>query len=153
MYALANELLAQVGLPGLQWYPPDGRPSTTVLAVCLLACPGLAWFVGRHRADEAALRPLQVRRASQPRPPKKHGMLLLLPGLGIICGRCALGALGRDTSDGPANSVLVPVGVLLSGVAPPHPASLPWSPILLIAALASRPLTHRHVELEHIRRD
>ncbi|MFG2671464.1 FtsX-like permease family protein [Streptomyces sp. NPDC048445] len=68
VYALANELLAQVGLPGLQWYPPDGRPSTTALAVCLLACPGLAWFVGRHRAREAALRPLQVRRGSQPRP-------------------------------------------------------------------------------------
>lgn len=115
VYALANELLAQVGLPGLQWYPPDGRPSATVLASCLLVCPGLAWFVGRHRARDAALRPLQVRRGSQPRAPKKYGMLLLLPGLGVICGYCTLGALGRDTSDGPANSVLVPAAVLLTG--------------------------------------
>ncbi|MEU6840872.1 FtsX-like permease family protein [Streptomyces sp. NPDC046716] len=115
VYALANEVFAQIGLPGLQWYPPDGRPSGTVLAVCLLACPGLAWFVGRHRAREAALRPLRVRRGVQPRPPKKYGMLLLLPGLGVICGYCVLGILGRDPSDGPAGAVLVPVGVLLTG--------------------------------------
>lgn len=115
VYAVANEVLARVGLPGLQWYPPDGRLSATVLAVCLLACPGLAWFVGRHRAREAALCPLRVRRGAQPRPPRKYGMLLLLPGLGVICGYCALGVLGRDPSDGPANAVLVPVGVLLTG--------------------------------------
>lgn len=114
-YALANEVLAHVGLPGLQWYPPDGRPSAAVLAVCLLACPGLAWSVGRHRAREAALRPLQVRRGAQPRAPKKYGLLLLLPGLGVICGYCVLGVLGRDPSGGPANAVLVPVGVLLTG--------------------------------------
>ncbi|WP_237551501.1 MULTISPECIES: FtsX-like permease family protein [unclassified Streptomyces] len=115
VYALANELLAQVGLPGLQWYPPDGRPSVSTLTVCLVVCPGMAWFVGRHRAREAALSPLRVRRGVQPGPPKKYGMLLLLPGLGVICGYCALGALGRDPSDGPAGAVLVPVGVLLTG--------------------------------------
>ncbi|MFK0101043.1 ABC transporter permease [Streptomyces sp. NPDC091040] len=115
VYALANEGLAEVGLPGLQWYPPDGRPTTTVLAVCLIGCPALAWFVGRHRAREAALRPLQVRRGARPRPPKKYGLLLLLPGLGVICGYCVLGVLGRDPSEGPANSVFVPVGVLLTG--------------------------------------
>ncbi|MEU2024210.1 FtsX-like permease family protein [Streptomyces sp. NPDC016469] len=114
-YALANELLASVGLPGLQWYPPDGRPTTTVLAVCLIGCPGLAWFVGRHRARQAALRPLQVRRGARPRPPKKYGLLLLLPGLGVVCGYCALGLLGHDPSEGPANAVFVPVGVLLTG--------------------------------------
>nr|WP_237526052.1 FtsX-like permease family protein [Streptomyces sp. SID4923] len=115
VYALANEVLAEVGLPGLQWYPPDGRPTTTVLAVCLIGCPALAWFVGRHRAREAALRPLQVRRGARPRSPKKYGLLLLLPGLGVICGYCVLGVLGRDPSEGPANSVFVPVGVLLTG--------------------------------------
>ncbi|MEU3224526.1 ABC transporter permease [Streptomyces sp. NPDC006976] len=114
-YALANEALARIGLPGLQWYPPDGRPTAAVLAFCLLACPLLTWLVGRSRAREAALRPLQVRRGAQPGPPKKYGMLLLLPGLGVLCGYCALGALGRDPSGGPANAVLVPVGVLLTG--------------------------------------
>ncbi|MCX0244657.1 FtsX-like permease family protein [Streptomyces drozdowiczii] len=115
VYALANEVLAEVGLPGLQWYPPDGRPTTTVLAVCLIGCPGLAWFVGRHRAREAATRPLQVRRGARPRPPKKYGLLLLLPGLGVVCGYCVLGVLGHDPSEGPANAVFVPVGVLLTG--------------------------------------
>ncbi|MFE6979343.1 ABC transporter permease [Streptomyces sp. NPDC057682] len=115
VYTLANEALAEFGLPGLQWYPPDGRPSGTVLAVCLLVCPVLAWLVGRHRAREAALRPLQVRRGALPRSPRKYGLLLLLPGLGVISGYCALGALGRDIAGRSANALLVPVGVLLTG--------------------------------------
>lgn len=115
VYTLANEALAEVGLPGLQWYAPDGRPSSTVLSVCLLVCPVLAWLVGRHRAREAALRPLQLRRGAPPRSPRKYGLLLLVPGLGLISGYCALGALGRNLSGGSANALLVPVGVLLTG--------------------------------------
>ncbi|MFF0745347.1 ABC transporter permease [Streptomyces sp. NPDC004111] len=113
-YFLVNEIMARVGLPGLQWYAADGRPSAVTLAVCLLACPALAWFVGRHHAREAALSPLSVRRSAQRKPPGKYGLVLLLPGLGIITGYCVLGALGRS-SEGSADAVLVPAAVLLTG--------------------------------------
>ncbi|MEN8650986.1 ABC transporter permease [Streptomyces sp. 21So2-11] len=114
-YFLVNEVMARIGLPGLQWYAADGRPSVTTLAICLLACPALAWLVGRHHGREAALTPLNVRRSAQRKPPRKYGLLLLLPGLGVITGYCVLGALGHDPSQGYANAVLVPAAVLLTG--------------------------------------
>ncbi|MBT2441101.1 ABC transporter permease [Streptomyces sp. ISL-36] len=114
-YFLFNEFMAGIGLPGLHWYPADGRPTASTLAVCLVACPALAWFVGRHHAREAALSPLNIRRTGQRKPPKKYGTLLLLPGLGVIGAYCALSIMGRDPSGGSANTVLVPAAVLLTG--------------------------------------
>ncbi|MFE1378346.1 FtsX-like permease family protein [Streptomyces sp. NPDC058740] len=110
-----NEVMARIGLPGLHWYPADGRPGVGTLAVCLVLCPALAWFVGRRSAREAALTPLNVRRTAQRKPPKKYGTLLLVPGLGVIGGYCVLSVLGRDPSGGSASSVLVPGAVLLTG--------------------------------------
>ncbi|MEU6928119.1 FtsX-like permease family protein [Streptomyces sp. NPDC046374] len=110
-----NEVMARIGLPGLHWYPADGRPEVTTLAVCLVLCPALAWFVGRRSAREAALTPLNVRRTAQRKPPKKYGTLLLVPGLGVIGGYCVLSVLGRDPSGGSASAVLVPGAVLLTG--------------------------------------
>ncbi|MFF8599096.1 FtsX-like permease family protein [Streptomyces sp. NPDC015232] len=110
-----NEVMARIGLPGLHWYPADGRPEAGTLAVCLLLCPALAWFVGRRSAREAALRPLNVRRTAQRRPPRKYGTLLLLPGLGVIGGYCVLSVIGRDPSGGTASSLLIPGAVLLTG--------------------------------------
>ncbi|MEU7014211.1 FtsX-like permease family protein [Streptomyces sp. NPDC046385] len=110
-----NEVMARIGLPGLHWYPADGRPGAVTLAVCLVLCPALAWFVGRRSAREAALTPLNVRRTAQRKPPKKYGTLLLVPGLGVIGGYCVLGVLGRDPSGGNASAVLVPGAVLLTG--------------------------------------
>lgn len=110
-----NEVMARIGLPGLHWYPADGRPGATTLAVCLVVCPALAWFVGRRSAREAALTPLNVRRTAERRPPKKYGTLLLVPGLGVIGGYCVLSVLGRDPSGGSASAVLIPGAVLLTG--------------------------------------
>ncbi|MFB9519331.1 ABC transporter permease [Streptomyces cremeus] len=114
-YLLVNEVVTRVGLPGLRWYAADGRPAAPTLAACLLGCPALAWFVGRHHAREAALSPLSVRRSAQRTPPRPYGLLLLLPGLGVITGYCVLGALGRTPAEGPADAVLVPAAVLLTG--------------------------------------
>ncbi|MEU7026769.1 FtsX-like permease family protein [Streptomyces sp. NPDC046275] len=110
-----NEVMARIGLPGLHWFPADGRPEAGTLAVCLLLCPALAWFVGRRSSREAALRPLNVRRTAQRRPPRKYGTLLLLPGLGVIGGYCVLSVIGRDPSGGTASSLLIPGAVLLTG--------------------------------------
>ncbi|MFI8963119.1 FtsX-like permease family protein [Streptomyces sp. NPDC053493] len=110
-----NEVMARVGLPGLHWFPADGRPEATTVVLCLVLCPALAWFVGRRSAREAALTPLNVRRTAQGKPPRKYGTLLLLPGLGVIGGYCALSVLGRDPSGGSGNTVLVPAAVLLTG--------------------------------------
>ncbi|WP_435057416.1 FtsX-like permease family protein [Streptomyces sp. bgisy060] len=115
-YLLANELMSRVGLPGLHWYPADGRPEWVTVAVCLLGCPALAWFVGQFSARQAVLSPIDVRRTGERKPPKKFGVLLLVPGLGIIVGYCVLGALGRDSAGGAASSLLVPGAVLLTGV-------------------------------------
>ncbi|MFJ8663137.1 FtsX-like permease family protein [Streptomyces sp. NPDC093795] len=114
-YLGTNEIMARVGLPGLHWYPADGRPPGLTLAVCLLGCPALAWFVGQNSARRAALTPISVRRTGERKPPKKSGMLLLIPGIGVIGGYCVLSAMGRDPSGGSANSVLVPGAVLLTG--------------------------------------
>ncbi len=114
-YLGVNELMARVGLPGLHWYPADGRPSGPTLAMCLLGCPALAWFVGQFSARRAAMSPISVRRTGDRKPPRKFGTLLLVPGLGIIGGYCVLSIMGRDPSGGSASSLLVPGAVLLTG--------------------------------------
>lgn len=114
-YLGVNEVASRIGLPGLRWYPSDGRPEAMTLAVCLLGCPALAWFVGQFSARQAASTPISVRRTGERKPPRKFGMLLLIPGLGIIGGYCALSVAGRDPSGGSASSVLVPTAVLLTG--------------------------------------
>lgn len=114
-YLLGNEIMARIGLPGLHWYPADGRPEATTLAICLILCPALAWFVGQHSARAAAFTPLNVRRSAEPKRPRMYGTLLLLPGLGVIGGYCALSVLGKDPSGGSANTFLVPAAVLLTG--------------------------------------
>ncbi|MER5307113.1 FtsX-like permease family protein [Streptomyces sp. NPDC002773] len=114
-YLGINELMARIGLPGLHWYPADGRPSGLTLAVCLLGCPALAWVVGQFSARRAALSPISVRRTGERKQPRKGGALLLVPGLGIIVGYCVLSAMGKDPSGGSASSLLVPGAVLLTG--------------------------------------
>ncbi|MFE1909513.1 ABC transporter permease, partial [Streptomyces gardneri] len=114
-YLGVNEVMARIGLPGLHWYPADGRLDGFTLAVCLLGCPAIAWGVGQFSARRAALSPISVRRTGEPRPASKYGALLLIPGLGIIGGYCMLSAIGRDPSGGSANAVLVPGAVLLTG--------------------------------------
>lgn len=114
-YLVVNEVMARVGLPGLYWYPPDGRPKASTVVVCLLGCPLLAWVVGQFSARQAALSPINVRRTGERKPPKVYGTLLLVPGLGVIGGYCVLSALGRDPSGGSASSLLVPGAVLLTG--------------------------------------
>ncbi|MER7947223.1 FtsX-like permease family protein [Streptomyces sp. NPDC096079] len=114
-YLGINEIMARIGLPGLHWFPADGRPEGATIAVCLLGCPALAWVVGQFSARRAAQSPISVRRTGERRPPKKHGTLLLVPGLGIIGGYCLLSAMGRDPSGGSGSAVLVPGAVLMTG--------------------------------------
>ncbi|MFE9737806.1 FtsX-like permease family protein [Streptomyces sp. NPDC006477] len=114
-YLGSNEIMARIGLPGLHWYPADGRPPGWALAVCLLGCPALAWSVGQVSARRAALSPISVRRTGERQPPRKLGMLFLVPGVGVIGGYCTLSAIGRDPSGGSASSLLVPGAVLLTG--------------------------------------
>ncbi|MFB7586726.1 FtsX-like permease family protein [Streptomyces sp. NPDC056169] len=114
-YLGVNEVMARTGLPGLHWYPADGRPTASTIAVCLLGCPALAWVVGQFSARRAALSPISVRRTGERKPPRMYGTLLLIPGLGVIGGYCVLSVLGRDPSGGSASSVLVPGAVLLTG--------------------------------------
>ncbi|MFE6815631.1 FtsX-like permease family protein [Streptomyces sp. NPDC057677] len=114
-YLGVNEIMARVGLPGLHWYPSDGRPAGVTLAMCLFGCPALAWLVGQFSARRAAMSPISVRRTGDRKPPRKFGTLLLVPGLGIIGGYCVLSITGRDPSGGSASSLLVPGAVLLTG--------------------------------------
>ncbi|MEU7007855.1 FtsX-like permease family protein [Streptomyces sp. NPDC046332] len=114
-YFVVNEIMARIGLPGLHWYPADGRPEPSTLVACLILCPALAWFVSQRSARVAALTPLNVRRTAEPKPPRMYGSLLLLPGLGVIAGYCTLSVLGKDPSGGSANAFLVPAAVLLTG--------------------------------------
>ncbi|WP_369145460.1 FtsX-like permease family protein [Streptomyces sp. R44] len=114
-YLGVNEVMARVGLPGLHWYPADGRPERVTIAVCLLGCPVLAWVVGQFSARRAAQSPINVRRTGESKPPKKYGMLLLIPGLGVIGGYCLLSAMGRDPSGGSGSAILVPTAVLMTG--------------------------------------
>ncbi|WP_031003361.1 FtsX-like permease family protein [Streptomyces sp. NRRL F-5727] len=115
-YLGVNEIAARIGLPGLRWYPADGRPEWSTVAVCLVGCPALAWVVGLFSARRAALSPIAVRRTAERRPPRTWGALLLVPGLGVICGYCVMSVMGRDPSGGSASSTLVPGAVLLTGV-------------------------------------
>ncbi|MGW6248089.1 FtsX-like permease family protein [Streptomyces roseolus] len=114
-YLGVNEVMARVGLPGLQWYPADGRPEWSTVAVCLVGCPAPAWVVGLLGARRAALSPIAVRRTAERRPPRTWGALLLVPGMGVIVGYCAMSVLGKDPSGGTASSTLVPAAVLLTG--------------------------------------
>ncbi|MEU1512044.1 ABC transporter permease [Streptomyces sp. NPDC005811] len=131
-YWVLNQVMSRAGLPGLRWYPDDGALSTTTVAICLIGCPALAWFVGRKSARDATANPLAVRRTAVPRPPTKWVGLLLLSGLGIVCGFCATGLVGRPASSLGLNAVLVVVGVVLTGV------GLVLTLPLLSYALASR---------------
>ncbi|MFE9043007.1 FtsX-like permease family protein [Streptomyces sp. NPDC012421] len=114
-YLGVNEAMARIGLPGLRWYPADGRPEWSTVAVCLVGCPALAWVIGLVSARRAALSPIAVRRTAERRPPRKLGALLLVPGLGVISGYCLMSVLGRDPSGGSASSTLIPCAVLLTG--------------------------------------
>lgn len=115
-YWVLNQVMSRTGLPELRWYPQDGALSLSTVAVCLIGCPALAWFVGRASARGAAVNPLAARRTALPKPPSKWGGLLLVTGLGIVTGYCATGLTDHPaSSDGPA-ALLVPGGVLLTGV-------------------------------------
>ncbi|MER5359951.1 ABC transporter permease [Streptomyces sp. NPDC002785] len=111
-----NQIMARTGLPGLKWYPDDGALSAATLAVCLLGCPALAWFVGRASARAAAANPLGARRTAAPRAPRYWGVLLLVTGLGIVAGYCATGFTDHPAQSTGMNSLLVPAGVLLTGL-------------------------------------
>ncbi|MET9056639.1 ABC transporter permease [Streptomyces antibioticus] len=115
-YWVLNQVMSRTGLSALRWYPADGALSATTVAVCLVGCPALAWFVGRRSAREAAADPLAVRRTAPPRPPSKWGGLLLVSGLGIVSGYCATGLTGRPASSVGVNALLVVGGVVLTGV-------------------------------------
>ncbi|MFB7581324.1 ABC transporter permease [Streptomyces hydrogenans] len=114
-YLAVNEVVSRTGLPGLRWYPADGRPEWSTVAVCLVGCPALAWVVGLFSARRAALSPISVRRTAERTPPRRFGALLLVPGLGVIGGYCAMSVMGKDPSGGSASSTLVPCAVLLTG--------------------------------------
>jgi hypothetical protein len=115
-YWVLNQVMSRTGLPALRWYPGDGALSASTVAVCLIGCPALAWFVGRKSAREAAANPLAVRRTALPRPPSKWGGLLLVAGLGIVSGFCVSGALGHPASSVGVNALLVVGGVVLTGI-------------------------------------
>ncbi|WP_371669977.1 ABC transporter permease [Streptomyces sp. NBC_00289] len=115
-YWLLNQVMSHAGLPGLRWYPGDGALSASTVAVCLIGCPALAWFVGRKSARDASANPLAVRRTAVPRPPSKWGALLLVTGLGIVCGYCLTGLMGRPASSVGLNALLVVAGVVLTGL-------------------------------------
>lgn len=113
---LLNQAMAHTGLPGLKWYADDGGLSAATLAVCLLGCPALAWFVGRASARTAAANPLSTRRTAVPRRPRRRGALLLVTGLGIVVGYCATGLTASPAQNTGINTLLVPLGVLLTGL-------------------------------------
>ncbi|WP_231630736.1 FtsX-like permease family protein, partial [Streptomyces clavuligerus] len=133
-YTLLNQVMSRTGLPSLRWYPEDGALSATTVAVCLIGCPALAWLVGRRSARDATADPLAVRRTAVARPPTKWFGLLLLAGLGIVCGYCLTGLLGRPASSVGVNALLVVAGVLLTGVG--LVLTLPYLSYALARALA-----------------
>ncbi|SES42507.1 FtsX-like permease family protein [Streptomyces sp. yr375] len=116
VYAVANQLISRVGLPGFRWYPSDGSLSLSDTLVCLIGCPALAWFAGAVGARKAAANPLAVRRSAVEKPPAKWGLLPLLPGLGIVAGYCVAGATGHAPRDTSISSILMPLAVVLVGV-------------------------------------
>ncbi|MHB9864556.1 ABC transporter permease [Streptomyces sp. YIM S03343] len=115
-YWLLNQVMSRTGLPSLRWYPDDGALSATTIAVCLIGCPVLAWFAGRAGARRAAVNPLDVRRTAVPEPPAKWGGLLLVTGLGIIVGYCATGFTDHPANSIGPNAMLIPAGILMTGL-------------------------------------
>lgn len=115
-YWVLNQVMTRTGLPSLRWYPADGALSMTTIAVCLIGCPLLAWFVGRVSARDAAANPLAVRRTAAPRRPTKWGGLLLVAGLGIVVGYCATGFTDHPATTLGINAFLMPAGILLTGL-------------------------------------
>ncbi|MEJ8660513.1 FtsX-like permease family protein [Streptomyces sp. MS1.AVA.4] len=113
---LLNQMMSRTGLASLRWYPEDGALSATTVAVCLIGCPALAWFVGRAGAREAAASPLAVRRTAVPRRPATWGALLLVTGLGIVTGYCVTGLTDHPADSIGPNAFLIPVGILLTGL-------------------------------------
>ncbi|MFJ6422712.1 FtsX-like permease family protein [Streptomyces hydrogenans] len=142
-YLGVNEVMARVGLPGLHWYPADGRPEWSTVAVCLVGCPALAWVVGLFSARRAALSPISVRRTAERTPPRGWGALLLVPGLGVIGGYCVMSLIGRDPSGGSASSTLIPCAVLLTGagLVVGLPAVTAWLARRIAKVSTSLPLT------------
>ncbi|MFH9548617.1 FtsX-like permease family protein [Streptomyces sp. NPDC017435] len=116
VYAVANQLVSRIGLPGFRWFPSDGTLSMPTTLVCLFGCPALAWFAGVVGARKAATNPLAVRRAAPEKSPAKWGLLPLLPGLGIVAGYCVAGATGHVPRDTSVSSILMPLAVVLIGV-------------------------------------
>jgi hypothetical protein len=115
-YWVLNQVMTRTGLPSLRWYPADGALSATTIAVCLIGCPLLAWFVGRASARDAAANPLAVRRTAAPKHPTKWGGLLLVTGLGIVVGYCATGFTDHPADSLGLNALLMPAGILLTGL-------------------------------------
>ncbi|MFF6874792.1 MULTISPECIES: ABC transporter permease [unclassified Streptomyces] len=115
-YWVLNQVMTRTGLPSLRWYPADGALSATTIAVCLIGCPLLAWFVGRASARDAAANPLAVRRTAAPKHPPKWGGLLLVTGLGIVAGYCATGFTDHPADSLGLNALLMPAGILLTGL-------------------------------------
>ncbi|MDG5804707.1 ABC transporter permease [Streptomyces ossamyceticus] len=115
-YWILNQVMTRTGLPSLRWYPADGALSVTTVAVCLIGAPLLAWFVGRASARDAAAHPLAVRRTAAPKRPTKWGALLLVTGLGIVAGYCATGFTGQPAGSVGPNTILIPAGILLTGL-------------------------------------
>ncbi|MEI5520944.1 FtsX-like permease family protein [Streptomyces brasiliscabiei] len=115
-YWILNQVMTRTGLPSLRWYPADGALSVTTVVACMVGAPLLAWFVGRASARDAAANPLAVRRTAAPRRPTKWGALLLVAGLGIVAGYCATGFTGQPANSVGPNTILIPAGILLTGL-------------------------------------
>ncbi|MEU3842334.1 FtsX-like permease family protein [Streptomyces sp. NPDC028635] len=115
LYWVVNQLVSRIGLPGFKWFPSDGALPGATLIVCLVGCPALAWYVGRIGARRAAADPLGVRRGAVAKPPRKWGLLPLVPGLGIVTGYCVAGATGHAPNDTKISSLLMPLAVVLVG--------------------------------------
>ncbi|WP_393083425.1 FtsX-like permease family protein [Streptomyces sp. LN704] len=115
-YWAANQLVSRVGLPGFTWYPADGALTFQTLAVCLVGCPALAWYVGRASAGKAAADPLAVRRGAVEKAPPKWVFLPLVAGLGVIAGYCVAGVTRHAPKSTALSAWLMPSAALLSGV-------------------------------------
>ncbi|MFD3929388.1 FtsX-like permease family protein [Streptomyces sp. NPDC058614] len=115
LYWVVNQLISRTGLPGFKWYPSDGALPASAVLICMVGCPALAWFVGRASARKAASNPLAVRRTAVEKPPGKWGLLLLIPGTGVVVGYCVIGATGRAPQDTSVATNLVAISVLLVG--------------------------------------
>lgn len=116
IYAVVNQLISRVGLPGFRWYPSDGSLSLSTALICLIGCPALAWFAGSIGARKAAVNPLAVRRGAVEKPPAKWGLLPLLPGLGVVTAYCVAGATGHEPRDSSLSSLLMPLAVVSVGI-------------------------------------